>query len=54
MGRRGDSEGINAIPEPPMPKRLLPFIPSSLRVIAVASEPERVTEARLGASRLHM
>ena len=26
-----------------MPKRLLPFIPSSLRVIAVASEPERVT-----------
>lgn len=26
-----------------MPKRLLPFIPASLRVIAVASEPERVT-----------
>ncbi|GJE52423.1 hypothetical protein GOFOIKOB_5494 [Methylobacterium tardum] len=26
-----------------MPKRLLPFVPSSLRVIAVASEPGRVT-----------
>ncbi|MCJ2054913.1 transposase family protein [Methylobacterium sp. J-070] len=26
-----------------MPKHLLPFIPSSLRVTAVASEPERVT-----------
>ncbi|MCY1640638.1 transposase family protein [Methylorubrum sp. SL192] len=26
-----------------MPKRLLPFIPASLRVIAVSPEPERVT-----------
>ena len=34
---------MNAIAKSPMPKRLLPFIPTSLRVIAVASEPERVT-----------
>lgn len=27
----------------PMPKRLFPFIPPSLRVVAVASEPERVS-----------
>ncbi|MDP4025317.1 hypothetical protein Q8W71_22045 [Methylobacterium sp. NEAU 140] len=26
-----------------MPKRLLPFIPSSLRVVAVTAEPEHVT-----------
>jgi transposase len=41
--RNGDSDGMHVIPEPPMPKRLLPFIPASLRVIAVAAEPERVT-----------
>ncbi|WP_457105331.1 hypothetical protein [Methylobacterium sp. P5_C11] len=34
---------MNAIPELLMPKRLLPFIPASLRVIAVVSKPERVT-----------
>ena len=34
--------GVNAISEPPMPKRLLPFIPFFLRVIAVTPEPGRV------------
>ena len=41
--RSGDSDDMNAIPELPMPKRLLPFIPSSLRDIAIAPKSKQAT-----------
>ena len=35
--------GVNDAPDPPMPKRLLPFIPPLPRAIAVTPEPEHVS-----------
>ncbi|WP_354456842.1 transposase family protein [Methylobacterium sp. 1030] len=37
-----DSDQDDGRPSPPMPKRLLPFIPPSLRVVAVTAKPEHV------------
>lgn len=35
--------GENAVPKLPMHKRLPPFVPSSLRVVAVTFKPKRET-----------